>query len=322
MDLRWWVVVIAACVALAAGIVIAVWRPVGAEARRYRPLANVHRLTNLPGYVRAVRRKALLTAATLALLTLAFGCAVIAGARPTGLPTGAQSLESGQPEDIMVCAGAPAADPAVAAAMRYFAEYSTSLGAQRIGLTAPNRRVIPLTRDGQLASARFSDYAGSDEVSDFAPAVRYADYAGSVEDLLALCLTGFPEFEEPSAQRRSVIYVGPGDLRTAGEPRPDLFDADRLREMAQAAGAQINVLLTGPGGDDLRALARDTGGLAFDARSDVTGHLAQIRANPPLPTPEAAETVRAAAPDSPDIPLAVAILALAALSVLPVVMRR
>lgn len=317
MDLRWWVVVIAACVALAVGIVVAVWRPVDTDAR-FRPLANVERLTRLPGYVRAVRVRALTTAATLALLAVALGCAVIAGARPTGLPTAAQDVESGQPEDVMVCAGAPAADPAMAAAMRYFAGHAAPSGTQRIGLTAPNRRVIPLTRDNQFASARFGEYSGAQE---FAPAVPYSDYAQSVEDLLALCLTGFPDFEAPGAQRRSVVYVGPGALRTAGEPRPALFDADRVRAMAQAAGAQVNVVLTGPGGDELESLARDTGGRFFPAQADVAGALGEIRANPPPPTPDVAATVRAAAPDSPDIPLTVAILAVVALSLLPMVMR-
>jgi hypothetical protein len=318
MDLRWWVVVILACVALAVGIVLAVWRPVDTDARRFRPLANVERLTSLPGYVRAVRVKALTTAATLALLAVAFGCAVIAGARPTGLPTAAQDVESGQPEDVMVCAGAPADDPAMMAAMRYFAGHAATSGTQRIGLTAPNRRVIPLTRDNQFTSARFGEYSGAPE---FAPAVPYSDYAGSVEDLLALCLTGFPDFEEPGAQRRSVIYVGPGDLRGARDQQPALFDADRVRAMAQAAGAQVNVVLTGPGGNELESLARETGGRSFPADADVTGALEEIRANPPPPTPDVAATVRAAAPDSPDVPLTVAILAVAALSLIPVVRR-
>lgn len=319
MDLRWWVVVIVACVALAVGIVVAVWRPVDTDARRLRPLANVERLTRLPGYIRAVRVRALTTAVTVALLVVAFGCAVIAGARPTGLPTAAQDVESGQPEDVMVCAGAPADDPAMAAAMRYFAGHAAHSGTQRIGLTAPNRRVIPLTRDNQFAAARFGEYAGAPQ---FAPAVPYADYAQSAEDLLALCLTGFPDFEAPGAQRRSVIYIGPGDLRNAGDAQRALFEADRLRAMAQAAGAQVNVVLTGPGGDELEALARDTGGLSFPAQADVAGALDEIRASPPPPTPDVAATVRAAAPDSPDIPLAVAVLAMAALALTPVVMRR
>jgi hypothetical protein len=92
--------------------------------------------------------------------------------------------------------------------------------------------------------------------------------------------------------------------------------------MAQAAGVQVNVLVTGPGDDDLEALAGDTGGRSFSAGSDVIGSLEEVRANPPPPTPDVAATVRAAAPDSPDIPLAVAILAVAALSLLPLVVRR
>ena len=262
MDLRWWVVVIVACVALAVGIVVAVWRPVDADARRFRPLANVERLTRLPGYVRAVRVRALTTAATLALLAVIFGCAVIAGARPTGLPTAAQDVESGQPEDVMVCAGAPAGDPAMAAAMRFFAGHAGTSGTQRIGLTAPNRRVIPLTRDNQFASARFGEYAGAQE---FAPEVPYADYTGSVEDLLALCLTGFPGFEPlvRNAVRSSTSARETSEVQVTRSPR---FDTDRVRAMAQAAAAQVNVVLTGPAATNSRRWRATPGDARFPRR--------------------------------------------------------
>jgi hypothetical protein len=316
---------ILACVALAAAIVVALLRPT-ADSRRLRPLANVDRLTALPAYVRAVRIRTVTTVATLALLVVVFGGSVIAAARPTGLPTAAHQADSGQPEDVMVCAGAPVDDPAVKAALRYFAAYVPTLETARIGLTSANRRVIPLTRDHQWAAGRFGDYVsasgGEARASDFAPAVPYSDYAHSVEDVLALCLTGFPEFAEKGAQRRSVIYIGPETLRAPGETRPALFNADRLQAMAEAAGAQLNVLVTGPDGAALGALARATGGRSFPAQSGVAGHLAEIRDNPPPSNPDVSLTIKAATPDSPDIPLIVAILAVAALSLVPLVFRR
>lgn len=321
MDLTWWLVAIVACVAVAVVIVAAALRPVETDPRRVRPLANVTRLTRLPAYVRAVRLRTVATVVTLVLLAIVFGCAVVAGARPTGLPTAARDAGSGQPEDVMVCAGAPADDPAMKAAMRFFAGHVTSFDTQRIGLTSANRRVIPLTRDHQYAAGRFNSYAGDASGSDLAPAVRYSDYSESVADVLALCLTGFPEFDQIGAQRRSVIYLGPGELRAPGDPRA-LFDTAGVQAMAEAAGAQINVLVTGPSSDALDALAADTGGRSYSAQSNVAGHLAEIRANPPPPTANQGPDVRAAVPESPDVPVAVGILAVAALSLVPLVVRR
>ena len=92
--------------------------------------------------------------------------------------------------------------------------------------------------------------------------------------------------------------------------------------MAESSGAQVNVLVTGSGSVALDKLARDTGGRSYDAQSDVTGHLAEIRDHPPASTPQAGPTATAAVRESPDVPLTVAILAVAALSLVPLVLRR
>ncbi|MDF2829411.1 MAG: hypothetical protein K0R01_2694 [Mycobacterium sp.] len=320
MELTWWLVVIVACVALAAGIVVALAMP-GDDGRRLRPLANVDRLTRLPAYVRAVRRRMIATIAVLVLLVLACGASVLAAARPTGLPTAAHDADTGQPEDVMVCAGAPVDDPQLAAAMRFFAGHVPTFDTQRIGLTSPNRRVIPMTRDHQYAAARFGEYAGSDAArrGDFSPAVSYANYAESTEDVLALCLTGFPDFDEAGAQRRSLIYVGPSMLRAPDETRPSVVGAEQLRELATTAGVQVNAVVTGPSNATLDDLARTTGGKSASASGDVAVRLGEIRDNPPPPTP--GQTVRVSTPESPDVPLAVAVLALAALSLVPLAVK-
>lgn len=311
MDLIWWGVAIAGCVALAICIAAVLFRPMGAERRQLRPLANVGRLTTLPEYVRAARIRSSSMVVAMVLLVIVFAAAVVSASRPTGLPSAAGESGTGQPEDVMLCVDGPATDPAATATLRYFAEQVKTFSTQRIGLTSPNRRVVPLTRDYQYAAGQFSG-AGD----GFVAPVSYVDYAEGAEDLLAMCLTGFPGFDKPAAQRRSVIYVGPD----AGGSRPGLFSVDKGRELARTGGVQVNVVLKGSDNGTLASLARDTGGRAFSADADVTAHLADIRANPPAAVPT--DTTTPLKPtESPDVPMVVALLAVLVLAAWPVVRR-
>jgi hypothetical protein len=318
VDLIWWPVAIAGCLALAFCLAAAFLRPMNAGLRRLRPLANVGRLTELPEYVRAARRRRWSAIVTIALLGVMFVAAVVAAARPTGLPSATKPSAASEPEDVMLCIAQPTTDPAVAAALGYFARHVTTFETQRIGLTSSNRRVIPLTRDYQYAAAEMETYAASS--AGFVSPVSYVDYAERVEDLIALCLTGFPDFEHPSAQRRSLIYVGPDSLSTPGDSRPSLFTDYRVRDMAVAAGVQVNVLITGSDTGGLARLAHDTGGQAFPANDSVDAHVAQFRDRPAASTTDA--NALAKSTDSPDIPLLVAVLAAAVLAAWPVVNRR
>jgi hypothetical protein len=321
VDLTWWVVAIAGCVGLAICIAAVLLAPMDAERRRLRPLANVGRLTLLPEYVRAARIRSSSMVITMVLLFVMFAGVVVAASRPTGLPSAARQSDSGQPEDIMLCVGGPATDPAVSAALRDFAGRVKTFDTQRIGLTSSNRRVVPLTRDYQYAAAQFSTYAQAGRAESFTAPVSYVDYAEGVEDLLALCLTGLPDSDGQSAQRRSVIYVGPDALRSPDERRPTLFTADRVRQMATAVGVQINVLATGSDNDTLASLARDTGGRSFSADPDPTAQLTEIRDHPPAAaTTDDAAQVKPV--ESPDVPIVVALLAALILAVWPVVVRR
>ncbi|MBJ7336875.1 hypothetical protein [Mycolicibacterium sp.] len=322
MDLTWLVVAIAGCVALAVCIALVLLRPMDAERRRLRPLANVGRLTRLPEYLRAKRARTRDAVVTITLLVVMFAGAVVVAARPTGLPTSARQSDGGDPEDIMVCVGSPDSDPAVGETLRYFADRVDGFGTQRIGLTSPNRRVVPLTRDYQYVKATFANYAGPAHGPEaFSPAVSYVDYAESVEDHIALCLTGFPAFDRQAAQRRSVIYVGPGEPRAPGERRPALFTADRLAELSTSAGVQVNALVVGPQSASLTALARDTGGQSLPADSAITLRLNAIRDSPPTPK-VSEESADGQSIESPDVPLSIALLAALALAVWPVVRRR
>jgi hypothetical protein len=322
VELIWWGVAIAGIVGLAICIATALLKPVKTERRRMRLLANVERLTRLPEYRRAARLRTLSAMVAIALLTVVFGAAVVAAARPMGLPSTAQRSEGVAPEDIMLCMGGQPSDPAVRSTLRYFAERLGTFTTQRIGLTSADRRIVPLTRDYQYAAAQFND-AGADRAGDdekWAPTVSYVNYAGDVEDVLALCLTGFPSFDQEAAQRRSIIYVGPGSRRASGDARPTLFTADAVRGLAESGDVQINVLLTGPEGDALETLARDTGGRSFSANSNTAAALSEIRQNPP-PQTTAVDTAVSSV-ETPDVPMGLALVGLAVLVVWPVVVRR
>jgi hypothetical protein len=319
MDLRWWVVAIAGCVALAAVIAAAALWPTDAGRNRLRPLANTTRLTGLPEYRRAVRLRTLWLAVTALLLVTGFVAATLAAARPTGLPSAANAHLARPAEDIMVCTGAPASDPAVAAVLQYFAEATPGFGAERIGLTSPNRRVVPLTRDYQYAAAQFGAAARSGD--RLVANVSYTDYAGDVQDVLAMCLTGFPDFGETAGNPRSLIYVGPAALRRPGDPRPQLFTTDRLRELAEAAGVQVNAIVSGPDSGGLAGLVRATGGSVFPADGNTDARVAEIRAHPPAATTTAQDAAIRTV-ESPDIPLVLALLAVTGLLLWPRVMRR
>ncbi len=316
MDLTWWVVAMAGCLALAGCVGLAVLRPRQVSPQQLRPLANTQRLTRLAEYRRAARRRTLTTVAVTVLLLIAFVASVLVAARPTGLPSWARNTQSSAPEDIMVCVGGPQNSPAVTTTLKYFADRVTTFGTQRIGLTSANRRVVPLTRDYQYAAARFADYAQPHGSPSLVAPVSYADYTSSVEDVLAMCVTGLPPFDRTADQRRSLIYVGP--QASSGGPAA-LFTADRVADLAHKAGVQVNVLTTGATAGPMTELAHTTGGQAFSGDSDVAAHLDQIRKHPPA-APPGLGTARS--PESPEVPAIVALCSVVVLIALVVVRRR
>ncbi|MGE2717175.1 hypothetical protein ACQI4L_24225 [Mycolicibacterium litorale] len=328
MDLRWWAIAVAGLLALLGCFALAVWLPLSPDRRSLRPLANVARLIRLPEYARAARLRSVSTVATLVLLVVLFGAATAAAARPTGAD---DTFERAHPEDVMLCVASPPTDPATGALLRHYAERAGTYQTQRIGLTSVNSRVVPLTRDYQYAAGRFGDLAAISGTPDpdravvdqFTAPVTYTDYAASVDDVLSLCLTGFPDFEQKSSHRRSVIYLGPPTLRAPDEPRPALFDAQRVAELADVAGAQINVVTSGED-EALRALADRTGGQFTVATtpSAVEGALTQIDSRPAPLVLDDGTRVTGQTQDAPVPVLAVVLVTTALLSVTLVVLRR
>ncbi len=340
MALSWWPVAVAGLVCLAVVVALAMVVPIERERRELRPLANTSRLTRLPEYARLARARTLATIAAITLLVALFGAAALASARPSGWWW--STATSDAPEDIMLCVGEPVTDPVSREFLSYFAQQARTYGTQRIGLTSPNRRVVPMTRDYQYAAQKFgssAELARLDALDDLSPAqqatlrngvaaftapVDYVDYAPSVTDVLALCMTGFPSFEATSTHRRSLIYLGPGEIRRPDETRPSLFSDQQVTEMAATAGIQVNALATsGPG--PLRTIVDSTGGQYFSVSPDATRlgpDLDAIRAHPPEPTEAQVATVSGWRTDSPVVPLSVAVVLSALLCVSLVVLRR
>lgn len=314
MELSWPIAAIIGCVALAACVAFAVLWPHRSQPGELRPLANTSRLTALPEYRRAQRRNAISVWSAIVLLVVSFGAAVVATARPTGLPTLEHRSEAAPPQDIMICVGAPVSDATVSATLRYFADAAREFRTERIGLTSANRRVVPLTRDYQYAAAEFTAYSHqikSSDVKPFVAPVRYTDYSPNIDDLLALCMTGFPSAATtPSSPRtatprRSLIYVGPESNSTVGQ----LFNGARLRDLAAAGKIQVNALIAGASAGTVAELVHDTAGRSHPGATDVAASLRDIGSHPP----RADSTSVAATPlETPDLALLTALLALCA----------
>ncbi|WP_077088795.1 hypothetical protein [Mycobacterium rhizamassiliense] len=322
MDLRWWPVAAIGLAGFVAAVALAVFLPMTAARRRLRPLANVARLIRLPEYARAARLRSLSTVVTLVVLTIMFGAVDWASARPTGID---KDFDAAHPEDIMLCVGQPVTDAATSELLDHFTRQTTET--QQVGLTSVSRRVVPLTRDHQYVTARFGEYARAHEAqsASFAPLVPYTDYAASVNDLLALCISGFPVTGRRSTHRRSVIYLGPSDLRAAGERRPALFADAGVRDLAMRAGIQLNAIdmAPSPASGALVALTHQTGGrYVTPGPASVTTALNAVRANTsPARLPDGT-VVTADSSDVPVIPLAIALASAAVLSVVLLVLRR
>lgn len=358
MDLTWWPVAVAGSVCLTVCVALAVLLPMHTARRRLRPLAHVDRLTRLPEYINVVRLQATSMLMLVALLVIVFLLALLTGSRPAG-PAPAASVHR---EDTMLCVGDPVTDPGTAGLLNYFARRTVDFDTQRIGLTSPTLRVVPLTSDYQFAADDFSRFAKlaalqqdvdakqpmaggrvtelRTGINQFSPPLNYVDYARSTEDVLALCMAGFPTADANNGRRRSLIYFGPSAIRGPDEQRPSLFSEQQIKDMAAAGGIQVNVIAgpdPSPSADDLRSLAAATGGRfeAYDATgtgapgtgADLSGGtdpalaaiLDAVWASPPRPAVTAGANPIA---DAPTVPLVAGIVVSALLCISLAVLRR
>lgn len=367
MDLKWWAVIVAGLVGLAVAVVAAVLLPMARIDRVLRPLAHVDRLTRLPEYARVYRVYFLSVILAGVLLVATFLLALTATARPSGWASAERAFDTMHPEDIMLCVGEQASDPTTAGFFNYFAGQlgspGDSLDSARVGLTSSTLRVIPLTRDHRYVADRLGSLAKlariqqdldtgkpvSDAdraelefgVSEFSRPVTYVDYAPSVTDVLALCMTGFPAYQDRSGHRRQLIYLGYSTFKDPADERASLYSADDAKKLAEQSSVQINVIARSDvatasttDNDALRDIADATGGrfslynpagtATADAGTDPTlgGQLDQIRRNPPTVELPGNKILTSRSVDSPETVLIAAVVAVALLSVALAVLRR
>jgi hypothetical protein len=363
VDLRWWPIAAGGAVALVLAVAVALLAPLPAVRRVLRPLAHVARLTDLPEYARVARARFLALLVTGVLLAVLFFSAIITAARPVGFSSATRNFEALHPEDIVVCVGEPVTDAATAGLLDYFVQRMKAFGTQRIGLNSPTLRVVPLTRDYDWAARQFTSYAAlsglqrdidagkklqADEVArlnngitSFSRAIDYTDYVRSVEDILALCMTGFPGFEDKSSRRRSVVYMGYSNIRSATDRRQSLFSTQAVKDMAAHAGIQINAIarsdvVTAPtqGSESLSSIVAATGGRfsvynpagtgTDPGGTDATlaGLLDRIRDNPPDVVLPNGTMISRRSWDYPNLPVSISLIAAALLCVSLAVLRR
>ena len=364
MALKWWPVAVICLLALAAVITVALLAPLPPVKRVLRPLASVGRLTNLPAYRSAAlaRYRSLITTAVL--LVVLFGSAGVTSARPIGFASATKNFETLHPQDVMICVGQPVTEASTAGLLNYYGHKIAGFDTQRIGLTSPTLRVVPLTRDHVYAAATFGEFAAlaatkramdaeeeiansqiavfNNALSAFSRPVSYTDYSQSMEDILALCMAGFPAVEGESNRRRSLIYLGYTNFRGAAETRPTLFSTQRVKDMAVVAGVQINgiartdVATADPAvNDSLTSIAASTGGrfsvynpagTAGPDKGTVDPTLASILDtigdNPPQAVLPNGKLVTQRSWDYPNLPLTISILVAAVLCASLMVLRR
>ena len=360
MDLRWSWLLIVGVLGLAVAVLIA-WRlPVAKVQRRMRPLANVVRLTRLPEFARVQRIYLISMAVVGSMVAIAFLGAIIAAARPTKLAAANDGYDAAYPRDVMLCVGQPVNDPTTADFLNYWADKAKDSTATSFGITSQNLRALPMTRDSAFAEQRLRYFAGlaaiqqkidtHQEVSveqklelsagmeAFVRPIKYKDYATSLEDTLAMCLQGFGN--SSGAHRRQLVYIGYSKFRADNEKRPSLFDESKVLAIAQKEGIQINAIsradveqVSQEGNDTLRKLTDATKGHfglynpagtgSSDGTNDIlNADLDKIYDTAPAPRYLGINQSSKRYFDSPTVPLAIAAVAVLALSVGLGVLRR
>ncbi len=363
MDLKWWPITAGGVVALVVVVLVAMVIPLPTVTRVLRPLAHVNRLTELPEYARVARARFLALIITAALLLILFVAAIITAGRPVGFSSATRNFEALHPEDIMICVGEPVTDAATAGLLNYFTQQMKSFQTQRIGLTSPTLRIVPMTRNYDWAGQQFSDYANlsalqrdidagkklgagevaqlSNGITSFSRFINYTDYVRSVEDILALCMTGFPGFEDKSGHRRSLIYMGYSNIRSDTDRRRSLYSTQTVKDMAAHAGIQINAIarsdvLSGPtqSSGSLSSIVESTGGRfslynpagtgADPGNTDatLTNLLDRIRDTPPNVVLPNGTMITRRSWDYPTLPISISLAAAILLCVSLAVLRR
>ena len=118
----------------------------------------------------------------------------------------------------------------------------TTTGQHNNSPTTPTLSALQHDIDAGRNSAGRRSHPAQQRDRDFSRPVEYTDYVRSVEDILAMCMTGFPAFEDKSSHRRSLIYLGYTDIPLTGDSAVSLYSTQPVKDMAAHAGVQINAI--------------------------------------------------------------------------------
>lgn len=274
MELKfWWLLPVG--LAILATVVVLLWRR-REETGLELPVAHAERLTALPAYQRAVRRRRKwLTTAVAAVAVLAVSL-LVAAARPV---TERTSIPEQLNRDIILCLDVSGSmldtDEAI---VTVFAKLVEKFKGERIGLTIFDSSavtVFPLTDDYDFVAEelKIAQKALSIDSSSFEYFAGTYEAAGSslIGDGLASCINGFPAVGE-SERSRSIILAT--DNLLAGRPLFSLAEATSLAQTAKIRIYSLNPndygtsTFFGNAADGLKKTSTATGGGYFALESE------------------------------------------------------
>ncbi|MFF8893096.1 vWA domain-containing protein [Brevibacterium casei] len=313
----WW---LALALLVLAGLAVFVFR----RPRRTvssLPVAHSGRMTSLPGFRRAMRRKMTLTAAFLGVIALT-GLGALAGvARPAW-------VETVNPEkklrDVMLCLDVSGSmlgyDADLLAAYQELVE---RFDGERIGMTVFNATAVsafPLTDDYDMVQNYLEDAeegfrTWGSEGTDYSWSTSPPNIGGSslIGDGLVSCIDNFDRKDEDRS--RSVVFAT--DNMLAGEP---LFELSEAADIAVEADVRIYSLsppsiLATTQTQELKSVSDRTGGKQFDMGSATTIDriVSEIQSQEAENTPGRSYTI---VHDMPAAPLLIAVFGLIGVFVL------
>lgn len=313
----WWLAL--ALLVLAALAVFIFRRPRRTESSL--PVAHSGRMTSLPGFRRAMRRKMMTTVAFLGVIALT-GLGALAGvARPAW-------IETVNPEkklrDVMLCLDVSGSmlgyDADLLAA---YQELVDRFDGERIGLTVFNATAVaafPLTDDYDMVQNYLEDAeegfrTWGSQGTDYSWSTSPPNIGGSslIGDGLVSCVDNFDRKDEDRS--RSIVFAT--DNMLAGEP---LFELNEAADIAVDAKVRVYSLsppsiLATTQTQELKSVSDRTGGKQFDMGSATTIDriVSEIQSQEAQNTPGRSYTI---VHDMPAAPLLIAVFGLIGVFVL------
>ncbi|WP_152348075.1 vWA domain-containing protein [Brevibacterium sp. CFH 10365] len=313
----WWLALI--LLALAAAAVFWFRRPKSTESSL--AVAHSGRMTSLPSFRRAMRRRLVTTVALLGVIVLT-GLSALAGiARPAW-------VETVNPErkmrDVMLCLDVSGSMLGYDAdLLESYQELVDRFDGERIGLTVFNATAVsafPLTDDYDMVQNFLSEAeegfrTWGAEGTDYSWSTSPPNIGGSslIGDGLVSCVDNFDRKDEERS--RSIIFAT--DNMLAGDP---LFELNEAADIAVDANVRVYSLsppsvLTTTQTKELRSVSDRTGGEQFDmgSASTIDRIVEEIQSQEAANTPGRSYTI---VHDMPVIPLGIAVFGLAGVFVL------